>query len=273
VTARQRTTLRGEGGNAFDRAMALIVIGGIGRVWLALWLAVYPRSRAVVRWTYHDELMAVDGRARWKRALQFMMQLPRFAASQSEAESEPSTQTNGEPPDIGNLPSGAGAGAGLVDLAGRLVRYLVMTVFALVAVVMWINVIGDMAEMLDDFGRATFSEVVALALILVVAMAPIALIHQRRWFRWTRPESHVGESPAAHAVWRVAVVLFGAVALLIWSMVMGDYFEVLDRLRPTAALSDTAAKALMVLIASAPLAYVVRRRHWVDPDGATPAAV
>ncbi len=163
----------------------------------------------------------------------------------------------------------------MVDLAGRVVLYVVIAVFALVAVVMWINVIGDMAEMLDDFGRATFFEVVAMALMLAVAMAPIALIHQRRRFRWTRPESRVGESLAAHAVWRVAVILFGAVALLIWSMVMGDYFEVLDRLRPTAALSDTAAKALMVLIASTPLAYVVRRRHWVDLDldGATPAAV
>ena len=273
VTARQRTTLHGEGGGVFDRAMARIVIGGIGRVWLALWLAVYPRSRAVVRWTYHDELTAVDGRARWRRALRFMARLPQFASAQHEAESESATQTNGEPPDLSSLPSGAGAGSGLPALVGRFVLYIVMAVFAVVAVVMWVNVISYMGEMLDDFGRTTVAEVLALALMLVVATTPIGLIHQRRWFRWTRSETQIDESAGAHAVWRVAVVLFGAVALVMWGMVVGDYFDVLDRIRLTVVLSDTTAKALIALIASVPLAYVVRRRHWVAQETTTASPV
>jgi len=272
VTARPRTTLRREGG-VFDRALALMVIGGLGRVWLALWLAVYPRSRAIVMWTYYDELTAVNGRARWRRAVRFMAHLPQFASAQNEAESQPATQTTGEPPDVGGLPNGTGAGSGLPALTGRLVLYVVMAVFALLAVVMWINVISHMGEMLDDFGRATVSEVVALALMLIVAMTPIALIHERRRFRWTRRETQCDESLGAHAVWRIAVVLLGAIALVMWGMVMGEYFDALDRFRPTVALSETTAKALIAVISSVPLAYIVRRRHWTNGGNATPSAV
>jgi hypothetical protein len=273
VTARQRTTLHGEGGNVFDRAMAFVVIGGLARLWLALWLAVYPRARTAVEWTYYDELMAVDGGARWRRALRFTARLPQFASAQNAAESEPATQTNGEPPDDASSPNGTGASGGLPELAGRLLLFAVMAVFALLAVVMWINVIDRMAEMLDEFGQLKVSEVAALALMLVVAMTPIALIHQRHRFRWTRRATQLSESLGAHAVWRVAVLLFGAVALVMWGMVMGDYFDVLGEAPGGTALSDTAAKALMALIASVPLAYVVRRRHWAEHRNATPSAI
>ena len=264
MTARQRATLRGEGGSVIDRGLELIVIGGLARIWFALWLAAYPRARTVVEWTFYDELVTVEGGARWRRALRFMAHLPQFASAQNEAESTPPTQTSGEPPDAARRPNGAGASGGVLEVAGRILLYAVMVVFALLAVVMWINVIDRMGEMLDRFGQVRVAEVVALGLMLVVAMTPIVLIHQRRWFRWTRRESQLGESLGAHAVWRVAVILFGAIALVMWGMVMGEYFDVLGEGPARAALSDTSAKALMALIASLPLIYVVRRRHWVD---------
>ncbi len=76
----------------------LLVIGVFGRAWLGLWLRLYGAGADSVRWTLHEELASAPPRQRWRRAIAFFAQLPQFASDQSQAESSPSTQTGGEPP-------------------------------------------------------------------------------------------------------------------------------------------------------------------------------
>ena len=54
---------------------------------------------------------------------------------------------------------------------------------------------------------------------------------------------------------------------------LGEYFDAHDLIRPTVALTQTTAKSLIAFIASVPLAYIVRRRHWANGGNATPSAV
>ena len=63
----------------------VLVIDIVGRAWLRLWLTLYPAGAAAVRWTLHDELDDAPTWQRWRRAIAFFANLPRFAASQSAA--------------------------------------------------------------------------------------------------------------------------------------------------------------------------------------------
>ncbi len=250
----------------------LLVIQVLGRPWTALWLALYPQARPAVLWTLREEIATAPSEERWRRALGFFAQLPRFAAAQSEAEGNPSTRTGGEPPEPPRDGDGAGNARSLWRAAGGVVGWTAAIALIVLAVVMWLRAFGTLFDLLDNdalrgaalSGNALSGDATgALAVMIAVATLPLLLIHERRRFAWTP----LGRGEAGTALlrfgWRAALVAFGLLALVVWLRTMGAYFESLGE-GGVVEMGFSAALGLAVMagIAAAPLGYAVRRRHW-----------
>ena len=64
--------------------------------------------------------------------------------------------------------------------------------------------------------------------------------------------------------WGLAAAVSGLLALFVWLRMMGEYFSALDD-DAAMAFPEAIGLGLMALLAAAPLAYVIRRRHWIRP--------
>ncbi len=254
--------------NVFTRpvhgALEFAIARLLAPVWLAVWLAVYPRGRDAVLWTYHDELRSARAGDRWRRALGFLLHLPQFASDQAAAEGDPATQTSGEPP---GPPPPAPGGSGLGSprkVVTILVGWAIAIALIVIAVVMWLDAFGSLFGLLDD-ETLSGDQVGALAAMVVVATAPLLAVHERRRFSWT--PAHRSERDAglpARAGWGLGLLVFAILAAVVWLRVIGEYFYALDA---TVAITFAEAFGLgvMALIAASPLGYVVWRRHTQRP--------
>ena len=243
----------------------LLVIDIVGRAWLRLWLTLYPAGAAAVRWTLHDELDDAPTSQRWRRAIAFFANLPRLAASQSAAESDPATETGGEPPEPPRLSEASGW------TPGAIVRGLGMGVaiaFAVItALVMWINGLSTLGDLIDA-DVATGTATGAIAVSLLYAVIPLAIIMNRRRFSWT-PSQRAGrdESPSVRVGWWIATAAFGLLALVLFITVFGHFIDAYDwELAKDLNFGAALGSAAVALIAIGPLAWVVRRRYWIGSD-------
>ena len=239
----------------------LVIVQIAGRGWMTLWLAVFPQGRAAVRWMLHEELMAGPANRRWQRALPLYARLPLIAKAQEDAEADELSRTSGQPPELPPEapPRGAFPWRPIVGALG----WAVALVFVVVAVIMWLQAFGTMFGLLDD-ERVTGSAVGALAVMVIVAALPVALLHERQRFSWrpARLRESTERGPARWG-WRAAALLFAVGALIVWIRTMGGYFEALpdNGALVTISFSSALGLAAMVLLAATPLSYVLWRRH------------
>ncbi|HJN92497.1 MAG TPA: hypothetical protein QGF05_07200 [Dehalococcoidia bacterium] len=266
--------------HAFHSLMYLLVVRIFGVAWLRVWLTVYPHSRAVVLWTLRDELSTAHGAARWTRAIAFFAHLPSFASAQSEAESSPATETTGTPPE-GPPPGGTPAGWRGRSLVRQLSFALVLAAAAVIALVTWLNGLTTLMDLIDDdtvTGNAT--SVVAVGLLF--GAVPMALVYNRRWFAWT-PSHRAGSDEALqiHVGWWLASAAFGLLAIILYFASFGEFMDAFDTNGLVTAqgnggfgagaagrsigmsFASAVGLAAVVAISWGPLAWVVRRRHWV----------
>lgn len=159
----------------------------------------------------------------------FFAQLPSFAADQSEAESTPTTQTGGQPPE-GEPPKPNGTSLGWSPR--RVVRdggfALAAVIAIVVALVTSVNGFGTLFELFDRH-NVTGAATGAIAVTLVYGTLPLALVYNRRLFAWT-PARRAGrdESVQQRAAWWVASAGFSLLALVIYAGVFGEYMDNYD---------------------------------------------
>ena len=240
------------------------VIGVLGRAWLAAWLRVFPRAAATVRWTLHDELSAAPNHLRWRRAFSFFAQLPSFAADQSGAESNPATQTGGHPPG-GGTPSPDGASVSWSPR--RILRdggFALVTVIAVVlALVTWVTGLGTLFELFDRH-TVTGAAMGTIAVTLIYGTMPLALVYNRRLFSWTPARRAGRDEPAQlRAAWWLATAVFGLLAFVVYTGVFAEYMDNFDWRGVDLSFGAAFGMAVVALLGIAPLAWVVRHRHWV----------
>ena len=163
------------------------------------------------------------------------------------------------------LPPPAGGGLGSPrKVVTILVGWVIAIALIVIVVFMWLDAFGSLFDLLDD-ETLSGDKVGALAAMVVVATAPLLAVHERRRFAWT--PAHRAERDAgllARAGWGLGLLVFAILAAVVWLRVIGEYFDALD-----ATMAITFAEAfglgVMALIATAPLGYIVWRRHTQRP--------
>ena len=247
-----------------------LVLGLFGRIWMTLWLGLHPHARAPLAWAYHDEIAAAPPNDRWRRGLSFFATLPAAAAAQSDAEADDATRTGGDAPEP--PPTHAGS-LNIVGALGGLVALVAGVFFALLAVVTWIAVFGEMSDITDRRSATSGDEIAALGLMLLIASAPVTLFLLRRRFAWRPVRSSDGDNDNTQSLattlgWVVVLIVFAVIAFAGW---LGVTLENIDRLdtRTRHGFDDTLGLTIMAVITSTPLAALVWRRHW---RGASAAA-
>ena len=233
----------------------------LGRPWLALWFGLHPRARAPLAWAYYDEVATAAPADRWRRGLSFFATLPSAAATQAGAEANDATRTGGDPPEL--PPAGSGS-AGFTDAARLLARLIPGAFFAFIAVITWLQVLGEMSDIADRSRSTSGSEIAALGLVLAVASTPIVLFLYRRRFTWRRTRD-AGESLPVTLGWVVVTIVFSLIAFVGW---FGITIENLDRIdsRNIHAFGNSLGLTMIALTSWVPLALLGWRRHWLGRD-------
>ena len=245
----------------------LLVLSLLGRPWMALWFRLHPLARSPLAWAYHDEIAAAAPRDRWRRGLSFFTALPAAAAAQSDAESNDATRTAGDAPEP---PPAQSASTDRLRLVRMFAALLVGSFFAVFAVITWIAVFGEIGDITDRRTPTSGGEIAALGLMLLIASAPVTLFLFRRRLTWRRPRD-VEQSLAQSLGWVVVLIVFAVIAFGGWFGVTIENIDRLD-LRTRHAFNDTLGLTMMALLAAAPLAALIWRRHWL-PRAAQESAV
>ena len=238
-----------------------IVLTLLGRPWLALWFGLHPAARAPLAWAYYEEIAAAPPAQRWRRGLSFFAGLPGAAAAQAEAETHDATRTGGDPPE---LPPTRSAAAGFSDALRLLTQLIPGAFFALVAVVAWLAVFGEMADIADRSRATSGGEIAALGLVLAVASAPVVPFLYRRRFTWRRARD-AGESLPVTLGWVIVTIVFALIAFVGWFGITIENLDLIDR-RNLHAFDHSLGLTMIALTSWLPLALLGRRRHWLGRD-------
>ena len=267
MTARPDRSAAARATRPLDALLNVLVVSLAMPVWLQLWLRLHPAAGAAVRWTLYDDLTTVAPRDRWRRAAQLLPRIPQLAAAQSAAEQNPATRTGGDPPESGPPASGRGWGGALRGV--REVAFWAATLlFSLLVVVMWLNAFSTLFDLLDAHAPGLASAVGALSVMLVVATGPAALLRLRGRWAWTPASRRTAqESGGVRLGWGAALVIFTVAAFVVWLRVMGAFFDALKNGGVLITLEEALALAVIVMLAAAPLGYVIIRRHQHSGSG------
>ena len=135
---------------------------------------------------------------------------------------------------------------------------------------------------LGPYCTAQFVVALVASVGLLFGAVPMALVYNRRWFAWT-PSHRAGSDEALqiHVGWWLASAAFGLLAIILYFASFGEFMDAFDTNGLVTAqgngsfgagaagrsigmsFASAVGLAAVVAISWGPLAWVVRRRHWV----------